>query len=351
MKNVISPAVLARLEDRTLYDAKMSPPPAEKLEHVAQFELTTGCSYGGCGFCTMHKDQAFRVKTPEEFIRHVNGYWDRLESTLEGRETISNLKRVFIGGGNALAAETKLLTGAIDYVVGTFKEHVGRLPSRVAMYGNTRDILSKGERELMLLESDLKILNCGGICGCCSVDRHGKKIGLGLLYWGLESGSSDALKFADKGYTKEDAIEAGQILRSEEVNASAMIISGLGGMRLYDQHVMDTLEVINGTEPKFLTFLGIDADETTRYGKKMAYEQQAGINRPLSKGELIGQMADIIGGIKVKTIVGCHGPEVHRFGYNPTSFGSVKVGRRSFSKNRLVSRLRKEAMSSDFYQS
>lgn len=337
---VISPRVVSRISDRTLYSAAMNPPPAEKLDNVIQFELTTGCSYNGCGFCTMYRGQKHSVKTLEEYEAHVDKVWDKVRK--EG--DTSKLERIFIGSGNALKADAALLQRAMVYSIASFKKNVGHIPRRIAMYGNTRDILGKSEPILSRGGfSDLSYLNCGGTCSNgCSVNKFGDKIGLGLIYWGVESGSTEVLAFADKGYNQEDLLKASNVMDNSGVHVSAMVITGLGGIRLSNQHVQETRKIINHMQPKFLTFMGIIADEKTRYGKKMIDEQAKCINRPLSDYELVTQMTDIIEGLDWRTIVGCHGTNVHERRYNPIDIGAVEI-HNSTSKADLIKRLRSEA--------
>jgi len=302
---------------------KMSAPPAEKRPHVMPFELTTGCSYNACNFCSMYRGEDHSIRSFGEYAGHVQFVWENLEpSQIEG------LTRIFIGSGNALCADTKTLNQVIQYSAKSFLERTGRIPRRIAMYGNTNDILSKNTR-------DLRILNCGSTCITyeCSKYTFGRKVGLNLLYWGIESGSDDVLRFANKGYDKFDLQVAISRLRAltddgtggNGIRTSVMIMPGLGGVKHYKSHVVDTADVLNELQPSFVTFLGINPGAGSKYARKMANEQSQGTNRQLTQEELTEQMADMIELFTFNTTVGCFDKSVHSVGINPQPFGSKKL--------------------------
>ena len=78
---------------------------------------------------------------------------------------------------------------------------------------------------------------------------------------------------------------------------------------------------------------------------KMADEEKNGLNRALTNSELLNQMADIIQGLRSSTTIGCHGTNVHRFGFNPIDFGSVDINKHYSSDERdnLVKKIREKA--------
>lgn len=311
-------------------------PPSERLDHVVRFELTTGCSWNGCTFCDGYKDTLFGIKSLDEYKAHVDEAWRRIGKK---SKLAKGLERVFIGGGDVLSADTELLREAIKYTAESFAKNTKlhwdetHLPKRIAVYGRTKNIISQGEKGLKRIAFN-------------SIMDDSPK-GLDLIYWGLESGSSNVLDYVNKGCTKEQVLEAGDILMNKapsRLNTSVMIITGLGGAKFSDRHVNDTAEVLGEIQPKFLTMMGINPSPNSAYTRKMAQEEKEGTNRPLTDEELANQMIDLIERMPFfRTTIGCFGCDIDKVGHNPLNFGSVTLSD-EIHKNLLVDSLRYKMM-------
>ncbi len=317
MTDTMTPTPLvSRLKDAGFFAGdRMNPPPAERKPSVVPLELTSGCSYNGCGYCTMFRGERFSCKPLLEFRRHVDDVFDFVRSS-DGKEGLGKLERIFIGSGNALAVDTEQLRLSVQYAIGAFRKATGKLPRRVAVYGNTRDIAGKRYDALRTLE-------CGGVCGNCSVGQFGEKKALKVVYWGIESGSSDVLDYANKGNSCNMLSEAVESFRNSGLEASVMIMTGLGGTRLSGDHVRETIKILNKLRPRWITFIGTKVDGNTPYARKMSREVDAGTNRPLTGAEMGAQMASIIGGLRFGVTVGCFGSQLQTYGNNDISFGSA----------------------------
>lgn len=336
------------LQKANLFSQSMTAPPAESMPHVIQFELTEGCSYGACSFCDMPQGE-YRVKSLREYKHHVDDVWDsfKAKSLLKfGKSEIDlrGIERLFIGGENALSVDRELFQDAMDYTIKKFKNNTSRLPRRITVYGNTRDILEKSHNVRVNREmvQALESLNCGGVCGDCSIGKFGQKIGLGYVYWGIESGDTDTLRYVNKGFTKEDLLKASNALDVSGIRKSVTIIPGLGGIKFADSHLEETVDVLNKVEPEFVTFIGINPAPHTRYAQKMAKEIEQGTNRPLTERELVEQTLNMFQGLDFETTAGCFGTEIQKFGRNPLPFGSIEVSRWNDNRENLVSKLRKK---------
>jgi hypothetical protein len=272
----------------------------------------------------------FRVKSLEEYKGHVDRVWAWIG---KGSDAARKLRRVFIGGGNALAVDMNKLGEAINYTSHSFTENTGYFPRRIAVYGRTDAILRKGADGLSWFQT--------------------VAMSQGLIYWGIESGSDEVLKYVNKGYGKKQLLEAAAVVNDWSIpyiETSVMIMPGLGGMRFYDEHIMDTVEVLKAVKPKFITFMGINACPDTVYAKRILDEERRGENRRLNDSELAEQMASMLGwmnnsptGFSVK--VGCFGVDVDRVGHNPVPFGSRQIGfrRDRFEADGLIQLLRRES--------
>lgn len=321
------------LQNKELYSNSMTAPPAESMGHVIQFELTEGCSWGKCSFCDMPKG-SYKIKTIEEYKNHVNNVWNNVKNK-------KNIERIFIGSENALSANTKLLQDALTYTVDSFKKNTHHLPRRITIYGNTKDIISKKD-EWKSGRSALRFLNCGGICGDCSIDRFGKKIGLGYIYWGIESGDNNTLDYIQKGYNENEILEANKVVERAGLKKSVTIIPGLGGIKFADSHLEKTLRVLNRIEPTFITLIGINPNQKTSYFRRINKETLEKTNRPLTQRELAEQTISFLEGINFSTTIGCFNSEIQKFGYNPLPFGSITVKPWSREKDIKVQELKKQ---------
>lgn len=293
-------------QDKRLYSsADMFSPPAERRPHVIRFEMTTGCPWGKCTYCNGFDGISSAQKDLGEYKRHVRMVFGRMKG-------YKGLRRVFIGGGDALAVDTATLKEAINYTSWKFLRHIQEegegwvgWPSRVAMYGSTRSINKKSIEELKELR---------------------EWSALGLIYWGVESGSSSLLAYVNKGCSQDDVLEAAGRLSAARFKTSVMIIPGLGGIKYYNDHIEQTAKVLGEIRPKYVTFMGLNAEENCYYSKRMGKEEAGGVNRPLTKRETAEQMLEIIRltpiSVNHSMKVGCFGSDIDKVGCNSFYFGN-----------------------------
>jgi radical SAM superfamily enzyme YgiQ (UPF0313 family) len=83
-------------------------PPDQYLALVLQ--ATVGCSFNTCTFCDLYH-QPFRVKTPDEFRRHIHDVHEYLGESLLLRQ-----RSIFLGAANALAIPMSRLLPLLDMI-------------------------------------------------------------------------------------------------------------------------------------------------------------------------------------------------------------------------------------------
>ncbi len=303
--NLITP--VSRLDDlyrdSNLYSTpEMFSPPSERRPHVIRFELMVGCSYQNCTYCEGYQGVPFRNKNLNEYVSHVDAVWERIGSRTE---LAGKLHKIFIGGGDALGVETRTLQEAVRYTWKEFHKHTGDLPHRISVYGRTQSILRQGAENLKALKA------------------HS---GLNLVYWGVESGSTEVLKYVYKGCTQEDLLKAADCINSAEMLVSIMIMPGLGGIKYSEHHITETAKVIGAIKPTYITFMGVNSSSRSAYAKRMEEEVKEGTNRPLTDLEMAKQIKEMISLMpSFYTNIGCHNSFVDAVGHNPTPFGSRQV--------------------------
>ncbi len=270
----------------------MFEPPAERLPNVLRLQLTDGCDYNKCTFCGGFNGVHHAQKTTEEFIQHSDKVIEALGSYKHP------INRVFLGSGNGLDVEQEELEMALEHVKKSFKNDL----KRVAVYGTSRSILNKTYTDLCKLYN--KWLKC--------------------IYWWIESGSDEVLKYVRKGSTHEEMMRVSEHVRGSYIDLSAMIMPGLGGKRLSKEHAQWTIDLINSINCKYLTLMSVNPGEKSIYQRIMNQEIERGENRPLTDVELVKQVRYIIQGLDVNSNmkIGMYGEEIDAVGKNPISFNA-----------------------------
>lgn len=314
---VDDPSDLGMLYDSGLYGPLDFVPPAERRPHCLVLEITRGCqkawTHARCTFCTGYENTPFYEKTLEEFRGDTDAVFTYLSGCGYGKRGIYSFgifQRMFMGGGNSLLVETGKLMKAFRYAADSLFEYTGLYPRRMAIYGSVPAIIQKGVRDLC----DLKYAASPNAAG------------LNLIYVGLETGSDQVLEYVSKGYKQKHIFKAAQIVQEAYMPTSVMVMPGLGGIKFYEQHVRETIKVLEALKPKYVTFMGINADEGSLYAQRMQKEVVAKANRPLTDFELVQQMIDIIRDSTTwETKMGCFDQKTDRVGYNPCPFGSRTI--------------------------
>ena len=179
------------------YEEPVFRPPSEATSLILQ--LTVGCSWNRCTYCAMYRGKDYRVRPVEELS-------DEIRSIAPVAERV---RRVFLADGDALAAPLEIL----EQVLAEIGEAMPWV-QRIGIYGDSRSILAKGADDLEKL----------------------RRMGLGIIYFGAESGDPKTLKTVLKGATVERQIEACQIVREAGLKLSVMVLLGLAGREGSDRH-------------------------------------------------------------------------------------------------------------------
>lgn len=206
------------------YEGKLYRPPSEAYSLIIQ--ATIGCSHNKCTFCSMYKEDQFKIRNIEDIIADLK----------IGRQYYKNVKRIFLADGDALMIKTEKLADILKEIQRIFPEC-----ERVGIYGSPKSILLKLNEELSLL----------------------KKLGLGIIYLGLESGSDRILKNIKKGVTSYEMIEAGKRIVDVGIPLSITLISGIGGKKYSKEHAIESAKVLNEINPDYIALLTLLLEEGT----------------------------------------------------------------------------------------
>lgn len=191
-------------------------PPSEANSLIIQ--ATIGCSHNRCTFCSMYKTKTFRTRTQKEVFADI-----ALAAKMQPRTS-----RVFLADGDALALPTDQLAAILNELAMRFA-----CLERVSCYATPADLNRKSPEDLALLRE--------------------KK--LTLLYFGIESGSANILARIRKGANPDQLASALNRAHDAGIAVSATVILGLGGRRLWQEHIRETARLINRAPPHFLSTL------------------------------------------------------------------------------------------------
>ncbi|MGO8955718.1 MAG: radical SAM protein [Rhodomicrobium sp.] len=205
--------------DPVRYVSPVYRPPSESDSLI--LPVTDDCSWNRCTFCEMYSSpqKRFRPRAEEEVLESIRRC---------GEEFGSDVKRVFLAYGDALTLSTRRLLIVLEAIR-------RELPSvrRVSSYCLPRNLRNKSPAELKELAT----------------------LGLSLVYVGAESGDDEVLARVNKGETFATTLEALGKLGEAGIKRSVMILNGLGGQALSQQHAMNSAALMNAAQPQFLATL------------------------------------------------------------------------------------------------
>ena len=252
-------------------------PPDQYMAVVLQ--ITEGCSFNTCTYCSFYKDRPFRIKSVPELREHALAVRSFLGRGLSLRRTI------FLGDANALVAPMKQLLPLLDVVGEVFDvEALGGLFAFLDGFSAERK--SAGDyRELA-------------------------RRGLKRVYVGLESGNDVLLQFLRKPGAAADAVKAVHTLKSAGVAVGVIVLLGAGGRTHAEAHVRDTVRAIDAMrlDAGDLLYLSeLVVDESMPYARAAV---EAGV-QPLSPEQRAAQGKAVEESLRFSAAAGA--PHISRY--------------------------------------
>jgi len=196
-------------------------PPSEWKSLILQ--VTNGCSWNKCTFCDMYtaEQKRFRPRPLAELEAEVQSI---LAQGLP-------VYRVFLADGDAMTLSFRRLNDIMDML----NHYLPHRP-RVSAYCLPRNLNNKTAEELSIL----------------------RKKGLSLLYVGCESGDDELLSLINKGETYDSSLAALEKMAEAGIKRSVMVLNGLGGPHLSQQHALNTAQLMNAAQPEYLSSLVVE---------------------------------------------------------------------------------------------
>lgn len=151
------------------FDGPVWRPPYEATSQLLQ--VTAGCTWHRCKFCTLYGKQRFRMSPMSE-----------IESDLKVIHRFQpRAHRIFLTGANPFVLTVNRLTDIALLI----RKYVGEGKPTIGCFARITDITKKSVDDLRQL-------------------HH---LGFDFLTIGVESGDTDTLARVNKGYTAEDILE------------------------------------------------------------------------------------------------------------------------------------------------
>ena len=246
-------------EEGMHYEGYCIRPPSEAGSILLQ--VTVGCSHNRCAFCGTYRNKRFRIKEERIILSDI------LYAARHMRQT----DRLFLMDGDALIIPQPRLVWILERI----REHLPWV-KRIGAYANAKSIRRKSVEDLRRLREN----------------------GLGILYYGVETGDDEIRTAIQKGSTAATCIEMGRRVKEAGILLSATVLLGIGGRGQSLRHARATGRLLSAMDPDYvgaLTVMLIPGTPLYRDDESGAFElpDEAGLLRELR--EMIAH-TDLSGG-------------------------------------------------------
>jgi hypothetical protein len=262
-------AAAARFDSRALkYDREEThriylPIPILPPDHYSSLvlQLTEGCSWNRCGFCSFYKDTPYRERDYDEFVAHLDAVLSYL------RKSLSRYHRVFLGQANALLVDNRRLLPMLQAVT-----------ERMPLLDPS---MSARAREEFKARHENWFEGFYSFVDGFHPPKSGREFaqlaeaGVRRVYLGLESGDDEVLRILGKPPASRSAIELVSCLHEASIRVGVIVLVGAGGKMHFERHLNSTLIALEKMDLRrgdqvYLSKLVIHGDEP--YAKRAAAE-------------------------------------------------------------------------------
>lgn len=228
-------------------------PPSEWKSLILQ--VANGCSYNKCTFCEMYTlpQKKFQPKAAEKIE-------EELRTIVQGGYPV---QRIFLADGDAMTLSMRRLREILLLIKKYFPN-----VSRVSSYCLPRNLKNKTVEDLAELRA----------------------LGLSLMYVGCESGDNEVLERVRKGESYDSSLSALTKIKQAGMKSSVMILNGLGGPELSEQHALNSARLMNAAQPDYLSTLVVEFPQGSQ-DFEAAFEKPW---RKLNKLELFREMESLL---------------------------------------------------------
>lgn len=248
-------------------------PPYEADTPIIQ--LTAGCTYNKCNFCSLYKEEPFCINSLSQFEQDLD----------EIKSYQPNARRIFLTGANPFALSYEKLK---PYIL-TVRDYLIKCQS-IAMFASIRDIKNKEVWQLKKLRA----------------------MGVNGLSIGTESGDDETLLLANKGYTSEDILTQCKKLDEAGIEYYFVYMTGLAGKGGGYRNAVNSAKIFSQLNPYF-----ISVDALTLFPDTRLYEMsQKGEFIPAGEHERLQELQIFVKNLQIRT---------HLFANSSSNFYPISV--------------------------
>jgi radical SAM superfamily enzyme YgiQ (UPF0313 family) len=209
----ISPLYTPAAKMEIIYDYPLYRLPSEANSMI--FQVTLGCSFNRCSFCSMYRTKEY-IERP----------WEEIKAEIDmAAKFYPDTRRIFLADGDALNLPKEAILQTLQYIYAKFPQL-----ERISCYAMPKNILQKKDCEL----------------------KEIRAAGLNMLYIGIESGNDIVLKKVTKAATYKTILQVCQKAKGHGYILSCMIILGLGGKTYTKEHISDAARILSQTSPDYV---------------------------------------------------------------------------------------------------
>jgi radical SAM superfamily enzyme YgiQ (UPF0313 family) len=193
-------------------------PPSEA--HSILIQVTLGCSHNKCTFCGTYKDKRFAIKSDDIILRDLTF----------AQKHCRRQDRLFLMDGDVMVIPQKRLVWILEKI----REMLPWV-KRVGVYANSKSVKMKSDEDL----------------------RQLKELGLGIVYYGVESGDDVVLEKICKGGDHAKLVEQGRRVIEAGMKISVTVLLGIGGRERSLEHARETGRLLTEMDPDYVGALTV----------------------------------------------------------------------------------------------
>lgn len=231
------------------------PPEANTL----LLQVTQGCAHNKCTFCTMYKNEKFKVEKMEQIEKDLQ----------EAQRLYGSQKRIFLVNGDAFVLGAKKLKKIANKIIEYFPQM-----ETITMYASIRNIMTKTDEELKEL----------------------KEHRINDLWVGVETGNDEVLKSLNKGYSTKDAYTQLKRLNKVGIKHNCILMMGSGGAKKGIEVARDTAKLISVTKPELVGMTSLGFFE----GSQLTEDMKKGKFIPANELEILEEQKELITHIEIE---------------------------------------------------
>lgn len=236
-------------------------------------QVTDGCSYNKCAFCSMYQEVPFRVSPDDEI----------LEDLQELREANNHVERIFLVNGDPMALSIKRLIKIAEWIHKFFPEC-----ESIGCFASILNFKNKSAEDLKKLQ----------ILGYDKIDI------------GVESAFDPALAMLGKGYNAAEVYKQLDKLKQAGIRFSVNLILGCQGNGRFHEVAAANAKLLNTFQPDlFFTTTLYAFPNTPLYG--ILYKEvpfQGKVFHENAMAQLISEEGDMLSQLELTdtTFFGSH---------------------------------------------